>query len=89
MVRAAIDDFSTKDLTQPDTTRLQKHLAGIINFYLFEQEQASEILIPLQSEDDDLAKREEELMRSNQELRDSIDARRSVPFLWSRTESET
>lgn len=73
-----MDDFTTKDLTQPDTNRLQKHLAGIINFYLFEQEQAAEILEPLQAEDDELAVKEEELMIHNQDLQAKIAEARYV-----------
>lgn len=50
MVRASIDDFSGRDLTAPTSIRVRRILSGLINFYLYEREQAAEVFDPAQEE---------------------------------------
>lgn len=82
MIRASIDNFVTRDLTQPESYRFQNHLAGLINFYLFEQEQATEYYEPLQAEDEELERKEEESRARVEELRRAIEETR-LAFLLS------
>ena len=69
---AAIDDFTTKDLTAPTSIRFRQHLSGLINFYLFEQEQAAETLDPVIAEEEDLLNKEEALLVRSAELQQLI-----------------
>lgn len=73
MQRAAIDDFTVKDLTAPTHNRVKQILSGLINFRLFEQEQAEEYFNPVQEEDDAFETREGALIADNQRLREDMD----------------
>ncbi|KAL8276952.1 hypothetical protein RQP46_010680 [Phenoliferia psychrophenolica] len=81
MVRAAVDSFSISDLIAPTTGPLVRNLSAIINFSLFEREQATEHLDPLLAEDDGLLARSEELSTHNQDvaerLQHEIESRRN------------
>jgi kinetochore protein Nuf2 len=70
--RAAIDHFSLKDLTAPDSIRFKRILSGLINFRLFEQEQAAEYYTPVQQEDEHFEKQEHVLLQKNHALREDI-----------------
>ena len=54
MTRASIDDFSGKDLTAPTSVRVKRILSGLVNFYLYEREQAADFFYPAQEEDVEL-----------------------------------
>lgn len=69
---AAIDDFTTRDLSAPSVLRIRHVLSGVINFFLFEQEQAAEFLEPLQDEQEELAAQETKLLQRNEELRELL-----------------
>ena len=71
---AAIDDFTTRDLSAPTVLRIRHVLSGVINFFLFEQEQAAEFLEPLQDEQEELAAQETKLLQRNEELREQLAA---------------
>lgn len=43
-----------------------RNISALVNFSLFEREQATEYLEPLQAEDDELQAREQELLAKNQ-----------------------
>ena len=45
-----------------------RNLSALINFYLFEREQAQEYLDPLLAEDEGLSVRREELAAKNEEM---------------------
>lgn len=67
--RAAIEDFTLTDLTLAmSSSRLRTILSGLINFRLFEQEQAAEYLSPVQLEADEFETRENMLMSENERL---------------------
>jgi len=71
---AAIDDFTVKDLSAPSVLRIRHVLSGVINFFLFEQEQAQEFLEPLQDEQEELAAQETRFLQRNEELREQLAA---------------
>lgn len=66
---AGIDDFTVKDLSAPTAVRVRHVLSGIINFFLFEQEQAAEILEPLQDEQEELHAEEARLVEQMERVR--------------------
>lgn len=68
MFRAAVDSFSVSDLNAPTRDSLVRNLSALINFYLFEREQAQEYLDPLLAEDEGLSVRREELAAKNEEM---------------------
>ncbi|KAK4700978.1 kinetochore protein Nuf2, partial [Phenoliferia sp. Uapishka_3] len=81
MFRAAVDNFSVSDLIAPTRDPLVRNISALINFHLFEREQAAEYLEPLLAEDEGLQGRGEELLAANAEaeekLRLEVDARRN------------
>lgn len=74
MQRVSVDDFTTKDLTAPTPARFQSQLSAIVNFYLFDEEQAGEYLHPMQLTGERLAQEETDRMRESSELRAELDA---------------
>ncbi|KAI5478509.1 hypothetical protein MNV49_005037 [Pseudohyphozyma bogoriensis] len=74
--RAAIEDFTVSDLSNPTALRFTVILSGIINFNLFERELAAKHLEPIEQEDAVLQQREEELMVKNQAMKTKIEEER-------------
>ncbi|KAM0754963.1 hypothetical protein T439DRAFT_345718 [Meredithblackwellia eburnea MCA 4105] len=68
MLRCDVNDFSYTDLTAPTSDRLKGHVSALINFYLFEREQALEYLEDLLHEIEGFQARADELAVENETL---------------------
>ncbi|MBW0527486.1 hypothetical protein O181_067201 [Austropuccinia psidii MF-1] len=69
---ASIYDFSDRDLTSPSPERLRRILSGIVNFVLFENEQAEVTLRPLEASLEDLQAQRSQLLDREAELIEQI-----------------
>lgn len=74
---ACLDDFSVKDIRDPQPARLRRILSALVNFYLFEQDQMPR-LVHLEEASEGLAREEHELERRMVELQDAIEKKRCV-----------
>lgn len=83
MSLATIYDFSSKDLTAPTPERVRRILSGLINFVLFQNEQAQQVLYPLEDRLDELGRQQETLARENAETERAIQERQCACFLSS------
>ena len=72
MVRASIDDFSGKDLTAPTSIRVKRILSGLVNFYLYEREQAADFFYPAQEEDVELEMEYSKLLEEEGAIEEEI-----------------
>ena len=78
MLRTTVDVFSVSDLIAPTPLPLMRNLSALINFSLFEREQADEYLMPLLAEDEGLQTRSEALLVANEELTERLAQERSA-----------
>lgn len=69
---ASIHDFSDRDLTLPTPERVRRILSGLINFALFEGEQADLTLRPLEKGLEDLQSQRAQLLDREAELMERI-----------------
>lgn len=77
---ACLDDFSVKDIRDPQPGRLRRILSALVNFYLFEQDQMPR-LVHLEESSEGLAREEHDLERRLVELQDAIEKKKSVLLL--------
>lgn len=78
MQLAAIYDFSVKDLTSPTPERTRRILSGLINFVLFQNEQAQGVLHPLEDRLDELGRQQDALARENADTERAIQEKQYV-----------
>lgn len=74
---ACLDDFSVKDIRDPQPARLRRILSALLNFYLFEQDQMPR-LAHLEESSEELAKEEHDYERKMVELQDAIERKKCV-----------
>ncbi|CAH7685309.1 Nuf2 family-domain-containing protein [Phakopsora pachyrhizi] len=71
---AAIYDFSDRDMTSPTPERVRRLLSGVVNFFLFESEQAQQILHPLEEGLEQLQTQRVQLLEREAEFVERISA---------------
>lgn len=87
MFLATVNDFSSKDLTAPTPERVRRILSGLINFVLFQNEQAQQVLYPLEDRLDELGRQQETLARENAETERAIQERQCASTVHRRRRS--
>jgi kinetochore protein Nuf2 len=84
MVWACMEDFSPRDIRDPQPPRLRRILSALVNFYLFEQDQM-EKLEALEAQSEELAKGEHAAERRHVELQNDIGKKKWVFRIMART----
>ena len=75
MLWACVDDFSIRDIRDPQPQRVKRMLSALVNFFLFEQDQLAH-LNALEERAEDIARREHEVERAYVELEDAVQRKR-------------
>jgi len=71
---ACLDDFSVRDIRDPQPPRVRRVLSALLNFYLFEQDQMPR-LMTLEDQAEEIAKTEHDMERKHVSLQSAIEAR--------------
>ena len=75
MLWACLDDFSVRDIRDPQAPRIRRIYSALLNFYLFEQDQMPR-LAALEEQAEEIAKSEHEEARKHVELQTAIERKR-------------
>ena len=82
---ACLDDFSVRDIRDPQAPRVRRVLSALLNFYLFEQDQMPR-LMALEDAAEEVAKTEHDMERKHVSLESAIEKRQYAlqnPFAFS------
>ena len=88
MLWACLDDFSVRDIRDPQAPRIRRIYSALLNFYLFEQDQMPR-LAALEEQAEEIAKSEHEEARKHVELQTAIERKRLASTVYGLFRSYT